>query len=302
MKVSKLIAYIFESNTRIIPIVGILLLAITVPITLNVIEQNQDNRQQAAPFQSIQDEDPGANIISQCSDFQGASCVTENDVQPEFSCFQKAESGIGVKCPAAGEICCIEKNVSMENSTCTDSGKKCDYRFKDLKECEDAFGVGNCSIFPDLHCVNQNKCFEIASSATSQQCPGQCHSNEQVCEDNNTGKDCVANSSYTCSQTGTSCFDVKSTYVPQGQPCPDKSGNFSCGFGTSDTQCPVCSPVATCSTDNYSIASCSGAAVCTEDANCANNPPSCPAGQTGQVVCQKLPNQSQGSCKTVSCQ
>lgn len=265
MKIPKVLTHILESNTRIIPILGVLLLAIAVPITLNLIEQNQDNRQQAAqPPVSIQ-EDPAVGVPESCADL-GGQCIEEATyLSDRNSCFAGNVNG-DYTC-ATGSICCIQIDDDARNQTCEGPGKTCDYN--SVQACESALGTGNCTLDQNSDCFNHNLCFDITNSSTVP--------------------------SPSPSQT-------QSQFPPLGAPCEDGSGNYSCGFGTPDTQCPVCSPVATCSTDNYSIARCSGAAVCTEDADCANNPPSCPAGKTGQVVCQKSPGQSQGTCATVSCQ
>jgi hypothetical protein len=291
MKIPKLFLHIFESNTRLIPVFGILLLAIAVPLTLNLIEQNQDNRQQAAEnIVSIQN-------TTACQAISG-ECVREDSANPEFSCFAVEKNGTDNLCGHPNEVCCTQKNPTTENSTCEADGKSCDYSYSTLQECEATQGVGNCEIFANLNCINNNKCFEIKNQSTSptpKTCQGQCHASQTVCESNNTGKLCVADTSSTCTQSGTTCFTV-GTFPPLGAACPDGSGNYSCGFGTPDTQCAVCSTNASCTTNNYSIARCSSGPSCSTDADCAGRPSSCPAGTTGVVNCV------QNSCQTVNCQ
>lgn len=290
MKLPKVFAYILESNTRIIPILGILVLALALPITLNLIEYNQDTRQQAAPPVSVQQQDGTGIPNSSCQDL-GLECVDGSNWD-EQTCFG-VDVGGAYACSAANQVCCLKKDVTLENQTCVGPGKSCEYN--SITSCESAAGIGNCELDTVNRCFNRNLCMTIASSSTPQSCPGQCHASESVCESNNGGKDCSVDSAYTCSQSGTTCFAV-GAFPPLGAPCQDGSGNYSCGFGTPDTQCPVCSTVASCTSNNYSIASCSTGSACTSDSDCAGLPSSCPAGTTGSVSC------IQNICQTVNCQ
>jgi hypothetical protein len=249
MKILKNFHHIIETNTRLIPIVGVILLAIAVPITLQVIEQNQDNRQQASGPISTLNTPVGTTPMS-CEEM-GGTCEIEDPNNPEFSCFGVIKDGSDSRCSNAAHVCCIKKNPTVENSTCIDAGKSCEYGT--ISECENVAGIGNCKVDPDNTCVNTKLCIEIGSSAGP-------------------------------------------AFPARGEPCPDGSTNFSCGFGTSDTQCPVCSSNSTCSSNNYSIASCSSGSACTADADCAGRPSSCPAGTTGVVSCV------QNICQTVNCQ
>lgn len=91
-------------------------------------------------------------------------------------------------------------------------------------------------------------------------------------------------------------IDLTGHPIPQEQAkCPDGSGNFYCGK-TANTQCPLCSPDASCQQNVKSIASCSGTShTCSTDADCYGNPISCPAGETGQLACQN------SACITLNC-
>ncbi len=254
MKISRVLSYLFESNTRVIPIIGVLLLAIAVPITLNVVQQNQDNRQQASgPLVTTQDT---VTAPSSCAEAQG-DCVREDNTKPEFSCFGVAKDDKTPLCNHPNLVCCIKKSPSQENSTCIAEGKSCDY--KDVTECESSRGVGNCEEASNYTCINHNVCITVSETASPSASPSP-------------------------SQT-----------PAKGELCPDGSSNFSCGFATSDTHCPVCSPTSACTSDNYSIASCSSGGGCTQDSDCAGLPVSCPAGTTGTVACV------QNICKTMNC-
>lgn len=261
MKISKVFTYFLESNTRIIPVLGVLVLALAVPITLNLIEQNQDNRQQASqPPVSMQNNlDPGGGggIPETCADL-GGQCINENQwaSNPE-SCFA-GNVNENYTC-STGSICCIQLDDDAKNQTCEGTGKTCDYN--SIQACETAVGVGNCTLDSNSDCFNNNLCLNITNTSVT---PSQSPSPSQ--------------------------------FPPQGAPCPDGSSNFSCGFGTSDTQCPVCSPTSACTSNNYSIASCSTGSACTTDADCTGRPSSCPAGTTGAVAC------IQNICQTINCQ
>ena len=90
--------------------------------------------------------------------------------------------------------------------------------------------------------------------------------------------------------------DLTGNPFPQQQAkCPDGSGNFYCGK-TPNTQCPLCSPDASCQQNQYSIASCSGGGTCTTDADCSGNPASCPVNETGQLKCS-----TNHTCITTNC-
>ncbi len=75
-----------------------------------------------------------------------------------------------------------------------------------------------------------------------------------------------------------------------GFTCPDGSNNYACGK-TSDTECPLCSPMKDCSTGLYSIAQCSSGPGCTKDSDCPQS--SCPLGQKSASYCGPA-----GFCKT----
>lgn len=244
---------ILSKHTRFIPLLGVLALVLTVPVTLSLIEQNQDNRQQAAVSDTVVSLQQTTGGTGNSCEPDYGKCIPGDEFLSTQYRFAAAATDATYSCPDPSHVCLVQSLPTTENQTCT----------------------------------------------------GQCHASAADCDTNNPGQQCTVDASGSCLSSGYSCFTVSpptATFPPLGDPCSDGSGNYSCGFGTPDTQCPVCSPVATCSTDNYSIASCSGGGYCTQDVDCSNNPPSCPAGQTGQVVCQIPAGQQQGTCKTVSCQ
>lgn len=196
----------FLENSKFISILGVLVLAIVVPVTLSLVQQNQDNRQRAAePEVSIIQSDPGA----------GGS-----------------GSGGTKTCGEVDGTCLLEELWNQSPDLC--------------------FGA------------NVNKEYK-------------CESNNQVC--------CIAKDP-----------PSTTTPVPSRAPCSDQSGSYSCGFSTSDTQCPVCSFDPFCKTGNYSIAECSGTATCTVDDDCSSRPISCPAGMSGSVYCNTVKKQCESNC------
>ncbi len=260
--VSKFPQY-FSSHTRVIPLLGVLTLLLALPLTLNLIKNNQDNRQQAASLNdqlSIQQNNPNPGVQSLTCESVNGRCVTESEWASTQAIFAAASVDGTYACPQKGgqnQVCIVQERANVSNQTCdVSAGFTCDYRGHD--ECEATLGVGNCEHEANARCHNGNLCMKISSSSNS-------------------------------------------NFPPLGSPCPDGSSNFSCGYGSPNTQCPVCSPTSSCSTGNYTIQACSGAGSCTNDPDCAGNPPSCPAGQTGQVVCQKAAGQTQGACVTVNC-
>lgn len=244
------LSQMLSGHTRIIPILGVLALVLALPLTLSLLEQNQDNRQQAAGTeeQLFSQADPSASSSATTCASVGGECVADSEWVNSQALFAAASVDGTYSCPRTGDVCVVQKRPTIENQTCTGS---CDIS---SSMCE-----ANGGIVTSDTCHNKNLCCMVPSQPEP------------------------------------------TTYPPLGSACSDGSGNFSCGFGTSDTGCPVCSPVADCSTGNYSILNCSGTAVCTQDSDCANNPPSCPAGQTGTVVCNIPSGQTQGSCQTVNC-
>jgi hypothetical protein len=161
MKIPKSFLHIIESNTRLIPMIGILLLAIAVPITLNLIEKNQDNRQQAAvSTQSL--------LSGQSCEELSGECVEENDANPAHSCFSVVLNGVESGCKSRNEVCCVKKNPTTENSTCLAESEEnsCDYDYTKVTECEEEHGAGNCEMFEDLDCINNKVCFSVKTSSS----------------------------------------------------------------------------------------------------------------------------------------
>lgn len=265
--VSKLPQY-FSSHTKVIPLLGVLALLLALPLTLNLIEQSQDNRQQAARNNeqfSIQQHSPDPNVGRETCQSVGGRCETESEWAGNQSIFAAASVDGSLQCPqknGQNQVCIIQERANESNQTCdTSAGFSCD--FKDQNECAKSVGEENCESEPNARCQNGNACMKISGSSAPTT-PPSVPSNCSIASD---GKQYC---------------------------CPE--GTTYCGK-TSNTSCPLCvSAGQVCSTgQRWSVAQCSNlgggpTASCNTDTECSNSnlPHSCTAEQT--VVWQCVNN------------
>lgn len=111
---------ILSRHTRFIPLLGVLALVLAVPVTLNLIEQNQDNRQQAATpddVVSVQ-QNPGAGGGATCESVNG-TCIHGDEFLSTQYRFAAASTSNTYSCPESDHICLVQSLPTTENQTCT---------------------------------------------------------------------------------------------------------------------------------------------------------------------------------------
>lgn len=260
--VSKLPQY-FSSNTKLIPLLGVLALLLALPLTLNLIEKNQDNRQLAAPNDElISVQQNKSNPDSESCESVNGRCETESEWANNQSIFAAASVDGTYHCPqknGQNQVCIVQERANESNQTCdVSAGYSCSYR--DLDHCTGDLGVENCENEPNARCHNGNACIKISE---------------------------VSNSNTPSTPSNCSIASDGKMYC-----CPE--GSTYCGK-TSDSSCPVCVNAGqACNTgQRWSVAECSnlggGAAKsCNADTDCSNLPHQCTPEQT--VVWQCINN------------
>jgi hypothetical protein len=277
----------FSSYTHIIPLIGVLVLVIAVPFTIQMVFNEQDNRQQASQV----GQKTCAEVGGQC---QLRSVWTQSSHTFSAASVYSAD----YTCPTTTDqnnpyICLVQSGALNSNYTCQPPDGTCvNENSTTCKSITAQFSCGSGSIC----------CADAASSSPSpanKSCPGQCWASDNDCAGNNPGKQCIRDTANQClnatgqTDPGKTCYSVgvppQCSTATDGKQycCPSTSTKVG---ETDDTNCPVCQNLGESS--RWSVAECSSLGgtpgSCNDpEKDCKSLPDSCKTGETAVWSCEQ---------------